>query len=105
MTNSHNAMGEENAVPESGDRSRLKALIHERVSALSPTKLEVIDESHLHAGHAGAQGGASHFRLRIVGPCFAGLSPVARHRLVYDQLQDLIPFPIHALALDIKVNE
>ena len=87
------------------DAVALAVLIRERVSALQPQKLDVIDESHLHVGHAGAQGGASHFRLRIVGACFAGLSPVARHRLVYDRLQDLIPFPIHALALDIKVNE
>ena len=105
MTESNNAMGNDTEQPGVGDRASLIALIRERVSALDPTTLEVIDESHLHAGHAGAQGGASHFRLRIVGPCFAGLSPVARHRLVYDRLQDLIPFPIHALALDIKVNE
>lgn len=76
------------------------ALIRERLAALSPSLLEIEDESHLHAGHAGAAGGAGHYRLRVIASCFAGLSAVARHRLVYHQLQDLIPFPIHALALD-----
>ncbi|MEI2417224.1 BolA family protein [Orrella sp. JC864] len=75
------------------------ALLRERLAALAPQSLDIEDESHLHAGHAGAAGGASHFRVRIVADCFAGLPPVARHRLVYDQLQDLIPYPIHALAL------
>jgi BolA protein len=76
------------------------ALIRSRLAALEPDLLDIDDESHLHAGHAGAEGGASHFRVRIVSPRFAGLTPVARHRLVYHQLADLIPFPIHALALE-----
>ena len=75
-------------------------LIRERLAALAPDSLVIEDESHLHAGHAGAQGGAGHYRVRIVAGCFKGLSPVARHRLVYHHLQDLIPYPIHALALD-----
>lgn len=76
------------------------ALIRERLAALSPLSLDVEDESHLHAGHAGAAGGAGHYRLRIVADCFNGLTPVARHRLVYHHLQDLIPHSIHALAID-----
>jgi len=75
-------------------------LIRTRLSVLEPTTLDIRDDSHLHAGHAGAQGGAGHYHVRIVSTRFAGLSPVARHRLVYDLLQDLIPHPIHALALD-----
>lgn len=71
-----------------------------RLAALKPDTLDIIDESHLHAGHAGAQSGASHFRLRITSPYFAGKSTLARHRLVYDLVQDLIPHPIHALAID-----
>jgi BolA protein len=86
-----------NTVSTSAERM---ALVRERLATLNADVLEVQDESHLHAGHAGAEGGASHFRVRIVAACFTGLSPVARHRLVYHQLQDLIPFPIHALALD-----
>jgi len=76
------------------------ALLQERLLALEPTLLEITDESHLHAGHAGARDGASHFRVIIATPQFAGLGPLARHRLVYDRVQDLIPHPIHALAIE-----
>lgn len=78
------------------------ALVTERLSSLNPTHFQIIDESHLHAGHAGAKGGANHFRLIIGSDQFNGLSTVAKHRLIYDQLQDLIPFPIHALAIELK---
>lgn len=62
-------------------------------------RLEVVNESHLHAGHAGA-GEGSHFRVFIVADCMVGLSRVARHRLVYDALRDVIPQGIHALAIE-----
>ena len=70
-------------------------------SALAPESLEVQDDSHLHAGHAGAREGR-HFTVRIVSGRFNGLSRVARHRLVYDALQILIPRGIHALAIDAR---
>lgn len=76
------------------------ALIRERLAALDPVTLDILDDSHLHAGHEGSKNGAGHYRVIIVAPCFTGLSAVARHRLVYHHLQDLIPYPIHALALD-----
>ncbi len=82
----------------------LSEQIQARLQALEPTKLEVIDESHLHAGHAGSQSGASHFRVIITSPKFDSLRLLQRHRLVYDQLNDLIPFPIHALAVVASVN-
>lgn len=82
-----------------------KKLLEERLQTLSPTQLEVIDESHLHAGHAGAQGGASHFRLHIWSSQFEGISTLARHRLVYDRVQDLMPYPIHALAIVAKSKD
>jgi len=69
-------------------------------SALAPTLLEVVDESHLHAGHAGAQSGKGHFRLRIVAPQFSGLALIKRHRLVYAALGDLMETDIHALSID-----
>jgi len=78
------------------------ALIRERLAGLSPVSLEVEDESHLHAGHAGAAGGAGHYRIHIVADCFIGLTPLARHRLVYHRLHDLIPHSIHALAIDAR---
>ena len=68
-------------------------------AALAPTVLAVQDDSHLHAGHAGAREGR-HFSVHIVSHRFAGLSRVARHRLVYDCLGPLIPRGIHALAID-----
>jgi len=77
-------------------------LIRERLSALDPTELDIIDESHLHIGHAGARDGAGHYRVRIVSPRFQGLRTVASHRLVYDLVRDLMPHPIHALAIDAR---
>jgi BolA protein len=70
-------------------------------AALAPLTLEVQDDSHLHAGHAGAREGR-HFSVRIVSERFNGLSRLARHRLVYDSLNDLIPRGIHALAIDAR---
>ena len=70
-------------------------------AAFQPTAIEVGDDSHLHAGHAGAREGR-HFHVRIVSQRFQGLTRVARHRLVYDSLQLLIPQGIHALAIDAR---
>lgn len=67
-------------------------------AALAPQELAVVDDSHLHAGHAGAREGR-HFSVRIVSPRFAGLTRVARHRLVYDAVARWMPRGIHALAL------
>jgi BolA protein len=70
--------------------------------SLSPSQLEVIDESYQHAGHAGANdsGMGTHFRVRIASPLFEGKSRVARHRLVYDALQDFIDRGVHAIAIE-----
>jgi BolA family transcriptional regulator, general stress-responsive regulator len=69
---------------------------------LAPTELDVVDESYKHAGHAGADGTGygTHFRVRIASPMFAGRSPVARHRLVYDALQDFLDRGVHALTIE-----
>jgi BolA protein len=80
------------------DRAQL--LRDRLVREFAPLELVIQDESHRHAGHAGAAGGASHFRVRIVAEAFGGLTPVARHRLVYAAVADLIPNEIHALALE-----
>lgn len=71
---------------------------------LAPQTLEVIDDSHLHAGHAGAREGR-HFTVRIASDRFAGLPRVAQHRLVYDALRSLIPEGIHALAIEAQVPD
>jgi BolA protein len=71
-------------------------------AAITPLhSLQVINESHLHAGHAGA-GEGSHFRVRIVSQAMAGLGRVAQHRLVYDALRDVIPQGVHALAIEAR---
>ena len=69
-------------------------------AAITPLQsLQVINESHLHAGHAGA-GEGSHFRVRIVSERMVGLARVAQHRLVYDALREVIPQGVHALAIE-----
>lgn len=70
---------------------------------LSPTQLQVIDESGDHAGHAGANGTGfgTHFRVRIAAAAFEGKSRVARHRVVYDSLQHFIDQGLHALAIEV----
>ena len=72
-------------------------------SVLQPSALQVVDESADHAGHAGAnaEGAGTHFRVRVASPLFAGKSRVARHRLVYDALQNFIDQGLHALAIEI----
>jgi BolA protein len=76
------------------------AAIRRRLAALAPLSLELHDESARHAGHASARpGGGTHWRLDIVSPQFAGRSTVARHRLVYAALGELMQDPIHALEI------
>lgn len=70
-------------------------------AALAPESLEVIDDSHLHAGHAGAREGR-HFTVRVVSERFNGLSRLARHRLVYDSVDSLMARGIHALAIEAR---
>ncbi len=78
-------------------------LIEQRLrTAFQPSLLEVTDEGHLHIGHAGARDGRGHFRVRIDSPHFQGLSRIARHRLVYEALGDLLETDIHAIAIDAR---
>ena len=77
----------------------LATLIEQRLQTLAPLDLTIQDDSHRHAGHAGARDGGKHFIVTIVSDQFLGCSRVARHRMVYDVLGDLMPHRIHALAL------
>lgn len=70
-----------------------------RLAPLGPTLVDIHDDSAEHAGHAGAAAGGGHFSLLIVSKAFAGLSRLARHRAVLDRVGDLIPHPVHALAI------
>jgi BolA protein len=73
--------------------------------ALSPTQLEVIDESDQHIGHAGHQGGGRHFAVIIAAECLNGLSRVEAHRRIYDLFSDLMPHDIHALRIKIILTK
>ena len=75
--------------------------LRERLEArFAPLELEIEDESRFHAGHAGAAGGHSHYRVRLVSEVFRGVAPVARHRLVYGAVGDMLQTDIHALAIE-----
>lgn len=69
-------------------------------NALAPESLELADNSHAHAGHAGAQGGGGHYHVRIVSSAFDGKSMVQRHQLIYNALGDLMKHEIHALGIE-----
>ncbi len=68
-------------------------------AGLEPLTCEIIDESHLHAGHAGAASGGGHYRVHVVSSRFEGVNKVGRHRLVYDCLREIMQKDIHALAM------
>jgi BolA protein len=80
-------------------------LLRARLASLEPALLEIYDDSREHAGHAGARDGGGHFQLTIVSRRFAGVSRVARHRLVYQAVGDLIPARVHALAITAHTPE
>ncbi len=71
-------------------------------SRFAPQALIIEDESHFHAGHAGAADGRSHFRVKITAEAFRGVAPLARHRLVYAAVDDLLRTDIHALAIEAR---
>ncbi len=82
------------------------AEIRQRLAALEPLEVDLADESEQHRGHAGYQpGGNTHWRLSIVSPRFAGQPVVARHRMVYQALGNLMQNPIHALAITARSPE
>ncbi|BDU16241.1 BolA family protein [Lysobacter auxotrophicus] len=78
---------------------RVAAIRSALEAALAPVWLEIEDESHRHAGHAGAADGRGHFRVDVVSEAFAGLGPIARHRAIYAALGELMTTDIHALSI------
>lgn len=82
--------------------ARIERITRALEARFGDARIEVEDESHLHAGHAGAATGRGHFRLRIVSAAFAGLAPIARHRAVYAALGELMQTDIHALSIDAR---
>jgi BolA family transcriptional regulator, general stress-responsive regulator len=88
---------------DAGERiERIRAYL---VEALAPSELVIEDESHKHAGHAGARDGRGHFRVRIVAAAFSGQPLIARHRRVYAALGQMMQTDIHALAVDARTPE
>ena len=79
--------------------TRVERLESRLRAALQPAQLQVIDDSHLHAGHAGAAGGHGHFTVHVVSERFSGLPVVRRHRLVYEAVGDMMTTDIHALSI------
>jgi len=82
--------------------ARMRELL---TAEFSPLQLDIVDESHKHAGHAGARDGRGHFRVRILAAAFAGLSPVKRHQRVYAALGAIMQTDIHALALETRTPD
>ncbi|MBB3825728.1 BolA family protein [Xanthomonas arboricola] len=76
---------------------RIRAAVQ---AALAPTELEVVDDSHRHAGHAGARDGRGHFNVRVVSAAFVGKPPLARHRAVYAAVGEMMQADIHALSIE-----
>jgi BolA family transcriptional regulator, general stress-responsive regulator len=74
-------------------------LIRQKLSVLEPEKIEIVDESARHAGHEGAKSGGGHYLLTIVSRKFSGKSALARHRLIYTALQEMMHKDIHALSV------
>lgn len=94
--------GRSDAAAQAGARNaerlqRMEALLRQ---ALAPTALELRDDSHLHVGHAGARDGRGHFHVRVVSEAFAGKPLLARHRLVYAALGEMMQTDIHALSVE-----
>ena len=84
----------------------LAETIRTRLAVLQPVSVDLVDESEQHHGHAGwREGGGTHWRLSIVSDRFAGRSPVARHRMVYQAIGELMHNPIHALAITARTPE
>lgn len=81
---------------------RVEAIRSRIEQALAPQRVEISDESHKHAGHAGAAGGGGHFSVTIVSSRFEGRSTIERHRMVYLAVTDLMPQAIHALSIQAR---
>lgn len=83
----------------SNNAARVETIRSILEAEFAPTHLEIRDDSHRHAGHAGAKDGRGHFSVAIASPVFAGMNSVARHRAIYVALGDLMTTDIHALAI------
>jgi len=88
-----------NTATPTAPSTRIERMRTQIAAQLQPAAIEIVDDSHLHAGHAGAREGKGHYSVRIVAACFAGLRPMARHQLVYRAVADMMHTDIHALSI------
>lgn len=77
-------------------------MMRQRLAALDPIQLEIVDDSHRHAGHAGARSGGGHYLLQITSAEFAGKSKMNRHRMIYSALAEMMQREVHALTIDAR---
>ncbi|MEM6998702.1 MAG: BolA family protein [Pseudomonadota bacterium] len=84
---------------------RVEAIRERLTNQLHPTELDIVDESHLHAGHAGAASGAGHFAVSISSEAFNNKSLIERHRMVYQAVDDLMRTEIHALSINANATD
>jgi BolA family transcriptional regulator, general stress-responsive regulator len=87
------------------ERPSLDELQQRFATKFSGDSIQLEDESHLHAGHAGSKGGAGHYKVTITSGQFKGLSTVNKHRLVYDCVSDLMPLRVHALTIVASIGD
>ena len=88
-----------NLTPAQKSSGDFESILRERLTGLNPLRMELIDDSALHAGHDGAKSGGGHYRLLVVSAQFSGQSTLARHRLIYNALGELMRNKIHALSI------
>lgn len=88
-----------------GDRATRAARLEAALRTLAPARLDVVDDSHKHAGHEGARDGRGHFTVVVVSEEFIGRAPLARHRMVYAAVGDLMQTDIHALAIQARTPD
>lgn len=81
------------------DADRITKIEQKLQQALAPESLDIVDESHLHAGHAGAKSGGGHYAVTLVSQKFSGKTPIQRHRMVYEALNEMMQKEIHALNI------
>lgn len=84
---------------------RVEAIRKRLIDALNPEHIEIVDESHKHAGHAGAASGGGHFDALIVSEAFTGKRPLERHRLVYEALGEMMNREIHAFSMQCRTPD
>ena len=93
-------MTDEHPTSSSLGEQRIAAMREKLMASFAPSELNIEDQSHLHAGHAGAKSGKGHFDLKIVSASFAGQSLIQRHRAIYAALGELMESDIHALSIN-----